>query len=56
MSSRKPAAPRTGRVAVPSRRTLLRGAAATLALPLLPSALPRTTWGNEPTTPLRLLF
>jgi hypothetical protein len=56
MSSRKPAAPGTGRVAVPSRRTLLRGAAATLALPLLPSALPRTTWGNEPTTPLRLLF
>ncbi|MEQ1571565.1 MAG: DUF1552 domain-containing protein [Myxococcota bacterium] len=44
------------RLPVPSRRAFLRGAAATLALPLLPSALPRATWGSELARPTRLLF
>lgn len=40
----------------PTRRALLRGAAATVLLPLLPSALPRATWGQGFTPPTRLLF
>jgi hypothetical protein len=40
----------------PSRRMFLRGAGVTLALPFLPSALPRTSWGQEVLAPTRLLF
>jgi Protein of unknown function (DUF1552) len=39
-----------------SRRMFLRGASATLALPLLPSAMPRESWGEELAAPVRLLF
>ncbi|MEQ1507506.1 MAG: DUF1552 domain-containing protein, partial [Myxococcota bacterium] len=39
-----------------SRRRWLRGATATVALPLLPSALPRSSWGEAVTAPTRLLF
>jgi hypothetical protein len=46
----------TRRVPMPSRRMLLRSAAATLALPLLPSALPRSTWASGVERPQRLLF
>lgn len=44
------------RVHSPSRRLLLRSAAATLALPLLPSALPRDSWGESASSPKRMLF
>ena len=40
----------------PSRRTFLRAGAATLALPLLPSALPRESWADPGEAPRRLLF
>ncbi|MEZ4237405.1 MAG: DUF1552 domain-containing protein [Myxococcota bacterium] len=40
----------------PSRRLLLRSALATVALPLLPSALPRASWAEAPVRPQRLLF
>lgn len=39
-----------------SRRLFLRSAAATVALPLLPSALPRDSWSQQPSRPLRMLF
>lgn len=40
----------------PSRRTFLRAGAVTLALPLLPSALPRESWADPGEAPRRLLF
>ena len=40
----------------PSRRLLLRSAAATLALPFLPSALSRRAWADAPVVPPRMLF
>lgn len=40
----------------PSRRLILSTAAATLCLPLLPSALPRSTWATEPAPIRRLMF
>lgn len=39
-----------------NRRTFLRSAGVTLALPLLPSSLPRSSWGTTPTSPTRLLI
>jgi hypothetical protein len=39
-----------------TRRMVLRSAAASLFLPLLPSALPRSAWGQEAGPPRRLLF
>ena len=39
-----------------NRRLFLRGAGVALALPFLPSALPRETWAQETTRPTRLLF
>jgi len=39
-----------------SRRSFLRAAGVTLALPLMPSALPRELWATTPTAPRRLLF
>lgn len=38
------------------RRMFLRGAGAALALPLLPSALPRRAWSQDLTEPARLIF
>jgi hypothetical protein len=43
-------------IATPSRRLFLRGAGVALALPFLPSALPRASWAQEATSPTRLLF
>jgi Protein of unknown function (DUF1552) len=40
----------------PTRRQVIRTAAATLCLPLLPSALPRETWATAPAPVRRLLF
>ena len=39
-----------------NRRLFLRGALGGLALPLLPSALPRSAWSKTPSVPNRLLF
>lgn len=39
-----------------TRRTVLRGVGATLVLPFLPSALPRSAWGSTATAPTRLLI
>ncbi|HHO52775.1 MAG TPA: DUF1552 domain-containing protein [Deltaproteobacteria bacterium] len=39
-----------------NRRTFLRSAGVTLALPLLPSSLPRSSWGSDPGSPTRLLI
>jgi len=39
-----------------SRRLFLRGSSATLWLPFLPSALPRSAWAAAPADPRRLLF
>lgn len=39
-----------------NRRLFLRSAAATLALPTLTSALPRSAWAGTPAPPVRLLF
>ncbi len=44
------------RVWTPDRRTFLRGAGVTLALPFLHSALPRSSWGQEFTSPTRMLL
>lgn len=43
-------------VSLPSRRLVLRSALASLALPVLPSALPRSSWGETLTSPRRMLF
>ena len=40
----------------PSRRAILRAAGASLALPFLPSLLPRSAWGAQQTAPIRILF
>jgi len=40
----------------PSRRAFLKAGAVTLALPLLPSALPRESWADPGTSPRRLVF
>ncbi len=39
-----------------NRRFFLRSAAATLWLPFLPSALPRTAWAGETTAPRRMVY
>lgn len=39
-----------------SRRRFLRGAGAAIALPFLPSLLPRTAWADEAKAPVRLAF
>ena len=39
-----------------NRRLFLRSAAATLALPTLVSALPRSAWAGTEAPPVRLLF
>ena len=39
-----------------NRRLFLRNAATTLWLPFLPSALPRSAWGETPSTPRRMVF
>ena len=39
-----------------SRRAFLRGASVSLALPLLPSALPRSSWAAGGEAPSRLVF
>jgi hypothetical protein len=43
------------RPGVPSRRAILRAAGASLALPFLPSLLPRSAWGAQQTAPMRIL-
>jgi len=53
---RTPSWRRTRRQDVHSRRMFLRGAAASLALPFLPSALPRSAWANGGQSPVRLVF
>jgi hypothetical protein len=44
------------RLWTPDRRTFLRGAGVTLALPFLHSALPRASWGDEFTSPTRMML
>lgn len=39
-----------------SRRAFLRGAGVTMALPLLPSLLPRSAWAQDAEPPTRMLF
>lgn len=53
---RTPSWRRARRQDVTSRRLFLRGAAASLALPFLPSALPREARANGGTSPVRLVF
>ncbi len=43
------------RSAPPSRRGILRSLGASVALPFLPSALPRSAWGATPTAPTRFV-
>jgi len=43
------------RTAPPSRRAILRTLGASVALPFLPSALPRSAWGATPSAPTRFV-
>src|SRR5690348_3247776 len=55
--SSSPSAPvLSGPSRFPTRRALLRGLGATVALPFLPSALPRTAWGKPQTAPIRMVI